>query len=154
MRYRPRSSRRRQHRSAALMRWQSHPASLRAAVDRHSNIPSSMIGRGLERPELENGLWITVDSRSQAAENAVHVSRRVHRPRWFKAGRIRGKEPLSTDPGRLERVRLLSKHARRLERERVPSKHARRLERVRVLSKHARRLEPGTGPRADPCAAL
>src|SRR5699024_9158447 len=128
MRYRPRSNRRRQHRSAALMRWQSHPASLRAAVDRHSNIPSSMIGRSLERPELETGLWITVDSRSQAAENAVHVSRRVHRPRWFKAGRIRGKEHLSTG--------------------------ARRLERVRVLSKHARRLDPGTGPGADPCAPL
>src|SRR5699024_6116276 len=37
----------------------------------------SMIGRALERPELGNGLWITVDSRSQAAENAVHASRRV-----------------------------------------------------------------------------
>src|SRR5699024_6673282 len=120
MRYRPRSNRRRQHRSAALMRWQSHPASLRAAVDRHSNIPSSMIGRALERPELGNGLWITVDSRSQAAENAVHASRRVHRTRWFKAGHIRGKEHLSTGARRLERVWLLPKHERRLERVRVP----------------------------------
>src|SRR5699024_8113066 len=60
------------------------------------------------------------DSRSQAAENAVHASRRVHRTRWFKAGHIRGKEHLSTGARRLERVWLLPKHERRLERVRVP----------------------------------
>src|SRR5699024_9500561 len=116
------------HRSAALMRWRSHPASLRAAVDRHSNIPSSMIGRALERPEFGNGLWITVDSGSQAAENAVHASRRVERPRGFKGGNSGGKELLSTGGRRLVRVEHVPKHERRLQRLRVLPKHALRLE--------------------------